>query len=218
MRSACPANDDAWGIVVLSLFSTHYFWLALGASSLNSAVLAVAAGFAAKTDDGLLVVLLLLLTIASQVLSCLYFLAGRGVELLVHRLLDQHHLHPQSHRFKAVTGYIERYQKRYIFMYRFIPGMRFISPYIMGMGTARFWPFFFIDWLAALVWASAFGVVGYLFGAAAMHVIDDFAGYDTYLFAGIAGLVLLYIGVKHLYRRRQRRLAAAARASDLDRV
>lgn len=197
---------------MLSLFSTHYFWLALGASSLNSAVLAVAAGFAAKTDGGLLVVLLLLLTIASQALSCLYFLSGRGVELLVHRLLDRHHLHPQSHRFQKVTGYIEKYQKRYIFMYRFIPGLRFISPYIMGMGEERFWPFFFIDWLAALLWASAFGVVGYLFGAAAMRVIDDFAGYDTYVFAGIGALVLLYIGLKHLYRRRQRRVAAPARS------
>jgi membrane protein DedA with SNARE-associated domain len=188
---------------VFTLFSTHYFWLALGASALNSAVLAVAAGFAAKTDGGLLVVVLLLLTIASHVLSCLYFLSGRGVELLVHRLLDKRHLHPESHRFQTVTGYIEKYERRYIFMYRFIPGLRFISPYIMGMGEERFWPFFFLDWLAALVWASAFGVVGYLFGAAAMRVIDDFAGYDTYVFSGVAALVVLYVLIKRFARRRR---------------
>lgn len=189
---------------MFSLFSTHYFWLALGASALNSAVLAVSAGFAAKTDGGMLVVVLLLLTIASHGLSCLYFGSGRGVELLVHRFLDKRHLHPESHRFQKVTGYIEKYQRRYIFMYRFIPGLRFISPYIMGMGEERFWPFFFLDWLAALLWASAFGVVGFLFGAAAMRVIDDFASYDTYVFSGIAALVVVFVLVKHLYQRRRR--------------
>jgi membrane protein DedA with SNARE-associated domain len=199
-------------VSVFSLFSTHYFWLALGASALNSAVLAVSAGFAAKTDGGLLVVVLLLLTIASHVLSCLYFLSGRGVELLVHRFVDKRHLHPESHRFQKVTHYIEKYERRYIFMYRFIPGLRFISPYIMGMGEERFWPFFLLDWLAALLWASAFGVVGYLFGAAATRVIDDFAGYDTYIFSGIAALVVLYVVMKRFagrHREEKREMTGA---------
>lgn len=195
---------------MFSLFSTHYFWLSLSASALNSAVLAVAAGFAAKTDGGLLILLLLLLTISSHLLSCVYFLSGSGADLVVHRLLDKRHLHPQSHRFQAVCGYMDRYRKRYLFMYRFIPGLRVISPYIMGLSEQRFWPFFVLDWLAALVWALIFGLVGFLFGTAATHVIDDFARYDTYVFGGVAALVLLVILLKHLigrHRGRDRGLA-----------
>jgi len=190
---------------LFSLFSTHYFWLALGASTLNSAVLAVAAGFAAKTDGGLLIVVVLLLTIASHILSCLFFLCGSGAELLVHRLLDKRHLHPQSSRFQAVTGYIEKYQKRFIFMYRFIPGLRFISPYIMGLGQERFWPFFAIDWFASLLWASVFGGIGYLFGATATRVMHDFSRYDSLVFGAVFALVLGFLLGKLVYQRRRRK-------------
>jgi membrane protein DedA with SNARE-associated domain len=50
-----------------------------------------------------------------------------------------------------VSGYIQKYRTLYVFMYRFILGLRFISPYIIGMNTVRYWPFFFIDWFAALL-------------------------------------------------------------------
>lgn len=198
---------------MFSLLSTHFFWLALGASTLNSAVLAVAAGFAAKTDGGLLIVVVLLLTIASHVLSCLFFLSGTGMELLVHRFLDKQHLHPQSSRFQTVTRFMETYQKRFIFMYRFIPGLRFISPYIMGLGQERFWPFFFLDWLASLVWASVFGVLGYLFGASATRALHDFSRYDSLIFGVIFVLVLGYVVGKFVYHRRRKAQASGAASS-----
>lgn len=193
----CVAED----LLLFSLFATHYFWLALSALTLSSAVLAVAAGFAAKTDGGLLIVVVLLLVVASHILSCLFFLSGSGVELMLHRFLDKRHLHPQSHHFQVVTRYIEKYQKRFIFMYRFIPGLRFISPYIMGLGRERFWPFFFIDWLASVLWASVFGVIGYLFGASAMQVLHDFSRYDSLLFGTVFVLVLVYVLGRIAYHR-----------------
>ena len=189
---------------MFSLFTTHYFWLALSASTLNSAVLALAAGFAAKTDGGLLIVVVLLLTVASHILSCLFFLSGDGVELLVHRFLDKRHLHPRSSRFQTVRGYMEKYQKRFIFMYRFIPGLRFISPYIMGLARERFWPFFVLDWFASLLWASVFGVLGYLFGASATRVLHDFSRYDSLIFGALFVLVLGYVLGKFVYHRRHR--------------
>jgi membrane protein DedA with SNARE-associated domain len=198
---------------MFTLFSTHYFWLALGASTLNSAVLAVAAGFAAKTDGGLLVVVVLLLTIASHLLSCLFFLSGGGVELFVHRLLDKRHLHPQSSRFQTVTRYIDRYEKRFIFMYRFIPGLRFISPYIMGLGQQRFWPFFALDWFASLLWASLFGGIGYLFGATATRALHDFSRYDGPVFGALFALVVAVLAGKLLYRRHRAKARDATMAA-----
>jgi membrane protein DedA with SNARE-associated domain len=189
---------------VVSLFSTHYLWLAIGASAINSTILAVATGFSAKTDGGSLLVVILLLTIGSHVLSFLYFLSGKGFEMFVHRLISKQHRHSESPRFQQVCGYIQKYRILYIFMYRFIPGLRFISPYIIGMITARFWPFFVIDWFAALLWGTLFAVVGYLFGTAAMHVIDDFSPYADGIFAGILALVLSYVILRFLYRRRHR--------------
>jgi membrane protein DedA with SNARE-associated domain len=194
----------AIGTPVLWSVCSRHFWLASGASALNSAILAVTAGFAAKTDGGSVPVVVVLLTIGSHALSFLYFLAGKGVEVLVHRLISKHHAHPESPRFQKVSGYIQEYRTLYVFMYRFIPGLRFISPYIIGMNTARYWPFFVIDWFAALLWGSLFGVLGYLFGTAAMRVIDDFSAYDTQIFGGIFAVVLSYVTGRILYRRRHR--------------
>jgi len=184
------------------MFTTHYFWLAVGASALNSATLAVAAGFAAKTDGGSLLVVVLLLTIGSHLLSFLYFLSGKDIEVLVLRFIRKHHAHPESPRFQKVAGYVQKYGTLYIFMYRFIPGLRFISPSIIGMNSVRYWPFFVIDWFAALLWASLFTVLGYLFGTAATRLIDDFSSYATEVFGGIFALVVGDAIARHLYRRR----------------
>lgn len=129
---------------MLSLFATHYFWLALAASALNSALLCITAGLAAKTDGGSLIVVLLLLVAGSHLLSCLYFLCGQGIDLVVHRFLDQDCRRAESPRFQAVTRYMKRYRGLYVFIYRFIPGLRFVSPYIMGLQGLSFWRFFFV--------------------------------------------------------------------------
>ena len=186
---------------MVGLFATHYFWLALGASALNSALLAVTAGIAAKTDGGYLVVLIVVLLVVSHLLSCLYFLSGQGVDLVVHRLLDHAHLHPQSRGFQTVTGYMQRYRRYYVFMYRFIPGLRFISPYIMGLQGLSFWPFFFFDWFAALLWAAVFGVLGFLCGRVVLRVLDDFGDYDGYVFGAIGVVVLGVVVGRYLWRR-----------------
>jgi len=184
---------------VFSIFSTHYFWLAIGASALNSTILAVAAGFAAKTDGGSLLVVVLLLAIASHFLSYLYFLSGKGVKVLVHRFVDKHHTHPKSDHFQAVSGYIEKYHTLYIFMYRFIPGLRVISPYIMGMNTERYVPFLVIDLFAALLWAFLFGAVGYLFGTAATRMLEDFSSYATEVFVVVAAVAVILAIAKLIY-------------------
>lgn len=189
---------------MVGIFSTHYFWLAIGASVLNSAILAVTAGFAAKTDGGSLPAVVLLLTIGSHLLSFLYFLSGKGVEVMVHRFISKHHTNPESTHFQKVTGYMQKYGTLYVFMYRYIPGLRFISPYIIGMNSARYWPFFVIDWFAALLWASLFATLGFLFGTAATRVIDDFSAYATEIFGGIFALVVSCIIARLLYRRRHR--------------
>jgi membrane protein DedA with SNARE-associated domain len=149
-------------------------------------------------------VVVLLLTIASHVISCLYFLSGKGIEVFVDRFISRRHAHPESPRFQKVSGYIQQYRTLYVFMYRFIPGLRFISPYIIAMNTDRYWPFFVLDSCAALLWASLFGVLGYVFGTAAMRVIDDFSAYDTYVFVGIFALVVAYAITKFRYRGRHR--------------
>ncbi|WP_162902212.1 DedA family protein [Facilibium subflavum] len=190
---------------MIGLIYTHYFWLSLAASALNSAVLAVVAGFATNSDHGNFIILILLLTIASHLISFLYFIAGRLLMAIINKFLHKHNLHPHSKRLNQVNGYIKKYRLLYIFMYRFLPGLRFISPYIIGINAERFLPFFIIDWFAAFIWAVIFGTLGYLCGAATLRFFDDFASYDTYIYITIGIIVVVYIlfkGGKRLYQRK----------------
>jgi hypothetical protein len=132
----------------------------------------------------------------------LYFLSGKGVEVLVPHRISKHHTHPNPPLSESER--LHRDIPHALCLH--VPIHPRITLYftIIGMNTVRYWPFFVIDWFAAMLWGSLFGVLGYLFGTAAMRVLDDFSACATEIFGGIFALVLSYVIARLLYRRRHR--------------
>ena len=62
------------------------------------------------------------------------------------------------------THLLERYPTGFIFAFRFIYGVRTISPVAIGMSGVSAMKFVSINAVAALVWGSLFTGIGYLFG------------------------------------------------------
>ena len=184
----------------MTLIFTHFFWLSIAASALNSAVLATIAGFAAKAESGSLIVLILILTVASHLISFCYFIAGRFLHRIAVKLKHKHHLHIRSQHLQQVNRYIQKYRLVFIILYRFLPGIRFISPYIIGMNASSFWRFFLVDWIGAFIWAVIFGILGYLFGAAAEHYMATFSDYAKYIYITAAIIAVVLIGKNRLHK------------------
>ncbi|MDE1993139.1 MAG: DedA family protein [Rhizobiaceae bacterium] len=66
--------------------------------------------------------------------------------------------------FARVTHLLERYPTGFIFAFRFIYGLRTISPTAIGMSNVSPIKFVVINAAAAMVWGFLFTAIGYLFG------------------------------------------------------
>jgi membrane protein DedA with SNARE-associated domain len=104
--------------------------------------------------------------------------------------------HPDwKRRVSTVHRYIDRFRILFVLGFRFVYGLRTVSPFVLGMGTIRTVVFIGLDAISALVWATVVGCLGYAFGNVMEVLIGDIQHYEMELFGVllIVGLVLWLI-------------------------
>lgn len=129
----------------------------------------------------------------------LYFFLGRrhGKSMLAK--------HPTwQSRADRVLDKLEQHQNLLILSFRFLYGLRSITPFVIGMSDVSYVRFSLLNLLGAFIWAISIGLAGYYFGHAVEAVLGDIKQYEIELIAVIicvASLVWLF----HFYKRRQSR-------------
>jgi membrane protein DedA with SNARE-associated domain len=106
-------------------------------------------------------------------------------------------------KVEKVHKLLNRFQTPMILGFRFLYGLRTVSPFVIGMGPVSFKKFILLNAAGALVWAAAIASGGYLFGHALEVVIGEVKSYEVYLMGSVA-IVGALIWVSHFYRRRRR--------------
>lgn len=146
----------------------------------------------------------------------LYYFIGRrwGV-----RLLDKR---PRwRDRSAKAMALLHKYDIVFILSFRFIYGVRSVSPFVIGMSGISPMRFMPLNLLAAFIWAVAVGLLGYVFGEVFKHYLDEVKRYEYYILAGIAGIGLL-LWLRNLLRGRRRKrwreLMAGARIRKAERL
>jgi len=106
--------------------------------------------------------------------------------------------------FARAMAFIERYPNAYVFFFRFLYGLRTVSPIAIGFTRIGARRFVLLNALAALIWAAIFVTIGYLFGPAVDRLLVALAPYKTELTIAfpIPGTCLL---LWWLWKRRQKR-------------
>jgi len=99
---------------------------------------------------------------------------------------------------------LRRFRTPLILGFRFLYGLRTVTPFAIGMSAVPAKKFIPLNILGALVWAVVIGVGGYLFGSALETFIGNFKRYEVEALAVVAagGAV---VWVVYLLRRRRRR-------------
>ena len=97
----------------------------------------------------------------------LLFLAGRRFR--AHRWVEQLHAKPA---FGRAIGLIERYPIGFIFAFRFLYGLRTISPIAIGTTKVPMRTYLVVNAASAIIWAITFTSIGYLFG----HALEALLG------------------------------------------
>ncbi|MBL8729647.1 MAG: DedA family protein [Planctomycetes bacterium] len=169
--------------MTLEQLLSDYGYLALVVGCfLEGETILVLAGFAAHRGY-LDLRLTMLAAFAGSVLGDqLYFFLGRryGPRLLARR--------PGWQRAaQAVDRRLQRHRDLFVLGFRFLYGLRTVSPFVIAIGGVSLLRFTVLNVIGAAVWAVAFAGAGYLFGESVRLLLGRVERYELVLFLGLAG-------------------------------
>lgn len=106
-------------------------------------------------------------------------------------------------RLRRVLLLLKKYDTWFILSFRFIYGVRNVTPFAVGMSGVHPLRYFLLNAIAAAIWAVSFGVVGFLFGKA----VEQFLGeYQHWVLVGLVGIALtIWLVLKFRDRREIKR-------------
>jgi membrane protein DedA with SNARE-associated domain len=143
---------------------------------------------------------LLLSVLASVLADTVWYVLGRIRGSRVLRLLCRISLEPDSCVRRTEDVFL-RYGVRSLIVAKFVPGLSTVAPPLAGMIGVAPPRFLAYSACAALLWAGAWGGLGYLAGDALKHVTDASGRFGTMLVAFVAATVVVYVVVKWIQRR-----------------
>ena len=111
----------------------------------------------------------------------LYFWLGRtkGANFLMRRPFYRV-------RVEKAQNLLEKHQKLIILGFRFVYGLRTVTPFAIGISNINAKQFIGLNAIGAIVWAVVVGSGGYLFGNALEIIIGDIKHYELEILAAIA--------------------------------
>ncbi|HET7478765.1 MAG TPA: DedA family protein [Rubrobacteraceae bacterium] len=112
----------------------------------------------------------------------------------LHFLVDEKSLTKVEHYFETQGG-------RTVFLGRFGPGLRSMTPLFAGVSRMKYYQFFPYNLAAGTFWAIAYSLVGYIFG----EYWDDLLSVAKSVGFGFVGFVALLIALYVIRRRRRRK-------------
>jgi membrane protein DedA with SNARE-associated domain len=174
---------------------TYGYWALLFGTFLEGETILVIGGLMARLGYLELPIVILIAFIGSFSGDQLYFFIGR---LKGRDLLANHH--KWQKRVDKVHQYLERYHDPIMLGFRFIYGMRIMTPFVIGMSkrikTSRF---VMLNAIGAMIWSVIISAGGYLFGYALESVIKNIKRYELAVIITISA-VGIALWIIHKYR------------------
>lgn len=176
----------------------RYGYLAiLVGTFLEGETILVLGGFAAHRGLLRLPGVILAAFVGSLLSDQLFFYLGRrhGPALLARRPRWQP-------RVERARGLLNRYSTALILVFRFLYGLRNITPFVLGMSDVSAARFAVLNAIGAAVWAVAIALLGWFVGEAAEQMLGHLKRYEHAI-----GATIIAVGVGlwiwHFVRRRR---------------
>ena len=133
--------------------------------------------------------------------NAVYWIGRTGGRPLIDRVLKVRLLHflIDEKSFHKVEGYFESHGGKTVFVGRFGPGLRSMTPLFAGVTRMKYYRFLPYNLAAAAVWAVAYSLVGYAFGQYWSELLSIAKTFGL----GIVAVVVLVL-LAYLLRRRFR--------------
>ena len=108
-------------------------------------------------------------------------------------------------RAARVEDILEWHRIPVILGFRFLYGLRNLTPFVLGMTRVPFVQFALFNVVGAALWAGVIGGLGYSLGHAADWLLGDIKRYELEVLAAVAVLGVLGWALHGLLRKRSRR-------------
>lgn len=98
-----------------------------------------------------------------------------------------------------VTYHLDKHATVFILTFRFFYGLRNISPIAIALGGVSSRRYFFLNLIAAIIWAISFGGAGYLFGHALEATMGNLHNAQMQIYAVLGlifGIVIVHQVIK----------------------
>lgn len=104
---------------------------------------------------------------------------------------------------------LRRHHTVFILCFRFIYGIRTVSPFAIGMSGVSPVRFILLNMFASAIWAMIFASGGYMLGAVLERMVGHIEHYETYFIATVVGIAMLVsathlVIVRHLAKARHK--------------
>jgi membrane protein DedA with SNARE-associated domain len=204
-----PDSPRALLEFVTSLFLDHGYLVAfIGAAVDNFGmpasgdVVLFAGGWLANTDRAVLGLIMLFGGLGALVSdNAMYWIGRFGGRRLIDRLFRSRFIARlvDAKHVGRVERYFETHGGKTVFAGRFGPGLRSTTPLFAGMSRMKYYKFLPYNFAAVIVWALAYGTIGYFFG----QYWDQLLEIARSVGFGVVALVVLTLGTYAYYRRRR---------------
>jgi membrane protein DedA with SNARE-associated domain len=87
-----------------------------------------------------------------------------------------------------VMDMMHKHQTALILGFRFLYGIRSVTPFLLGAANISPLRFFFLDMIGAVIWAVSVGFLGYSFGYAIEAMLGDIKHYELEFFVTLAAV------------------------------
>lgn len=187
------------GELLIESLIQHYGYLALFVGTLfEGEAIVVLAGFAAHRGFLHLSWVMIVAFVGTVLADQSYFTLGRkkGRSFVESRPRWQA-------RAARVQRLLARYEWGVVFGFRFLYGIRSVTPFVIGASGYPWRRFTFLNVIGAAVWSVVVALLGYSFGTLAEQLIADVRQYEL-LLLGLLAACALVIWAVHCYRIRRR--------------
>lgn len=179
----------------MEMLQTYKYTIVVGGALLEGEMVLILAGAGAYHGYMDLPLVMIISFVGATIHDTLLFFIGR---YLGPKILN----HPSrwKNRIQKVVNLIHKYDRYFIMSFRFIYGIRTITPIVIGSGSITFKRYFSLMIISAAIWAVAVSYIGYSFAMALEAILAHFDVLKKYL----ALLLILIISSIYFFMRRHK--------------
>ena len=138
--------------------------------------------------------------------NAVYWIGRKGGRPLINRVLKMRFLHflINEKSLEKAERYFDSHGGKMVFVARFGPGLRSMTPLFAGVTRMKYYRFLPYNFSAAVVWAVAYSLVGYVFGAYWGELLAVARSVGFGVVALFALIVFAYILRRRLTKKKRR--------------